>query len=215
MAAAAEHAHCHTSLDSVQLLSEGQAMMAQVKVADHWGKGTPTPVPADVNIRAHSGGVKFDAFFTTVYVDDYLLTRVQHSDDDRSALIASSSLASDHVRLFGPGEDGVTLILAPKKSTDWDTTIDALGFTINSHILRISCTREKTEVIKRLLLFEHWPASRQQAKAREVLSPAGKLWNVTYVVRADRYFVWRIFTTYRPARLARPKTPEPHSEPRP
>ena len=34
MAAAAAHAHCHTSLDSVQLLSEGQVMMAHVKVAD-------------------------------------------------------------------------------------------------------------------------------------------------------------------------------------
>ena len=143
-------------------------------------------MPADVNIRAHSGGRKFDAFFTTVYVEDYLLIRVQHSDDDRSALIASSSLASHHVRLFGPGDDGVTPILVPKKSTDWDTTIDALCFTINSHILRISSTREKTGAIKRLL-FEHWPASRQQEKAREVLSPAGKLWNLTYVVRADRY----------------------------
>ena len=110
-------------------------------------------MPADVNIRAHSGGRKFDAFFTTVYVEDYLLIRVQHSDDDRSALIASSSLASHHVRLFGPGDDGVTPILVPKKSTDWDTTIDALCFTINSHILRISCTREKTGAIKSCLLY--------------------------------------------------------------
>ena len=53
-------------------------------------------------------------FFATVYVDDYLLIREQHSDDDR-ALIASASLASDHVRLFGPGEDGVTPILAPEE----------------------------------------------------------------------------------------------------
>ena len=34
MAAAAAHAHCHTSFDPVQLLSEGQAMMAHVKVPD-------------------------------------------------------------------------------------------------------------------------------------------------------------------------------------
>ena len=119
-----------------------------------------------------------------MYVDDYLLIREQHSDDDR-ALIASASLASDHVRLFGPGEDGVTPILAPKKNTDGDTTIDVLGFTINSHTLIISCTREKTESIK-ILLFEHWPASRQQEKAREVLSLACKLWKLTYLVRAGR-----------------------------
>ena len=74
-----------------------------------------------------------DPFFTTVYVDDYLLIRVQHLSDN-TALIASASLASDHVRLFGP-EEGVTPILAPKKSTDWDTTVDALGFTINSHTI--------------------------------------------------------------------------------
>ena len=120
-----------------------------------------------------------------MYVDNYLLIRVQHSDDDRSALIASASLASDRVHLFGPGEDGVTPILAPKKSTDWGITIDALGFTINSHTLIISCTREKTESIK-ILLFEHWPASRQQEKAREVLSLACKLWKLTYLVRAGR-----------------------------
>ena len=95
------------------------------------------------------------------------------------------------MRLFGPGEDGVTPILTPKKSTNWHTRIDALGFTINSHTLRISCTRENTETIK-ILLVDHWPASRRQAKAREVLSMAGKLWNFTYVVRAGRYFVWRL-----------------------
>ena len=41
------------------------------------------------------------SIFATVYVDDYLLIKVQHSDDDTTALIASASLASDHVRLFG------------------------------------------------------------------------------------------------------------------
>ena len=56
MAAAAEHARCRTSLDSVQLLSEGQAMMAHVKVADRWEEGTRTPLPADATISAHPGG---------------------------------------------------------------------------------------------------------------------------------------------------------------
>ena len=79
MAAAAEHSHCHTSLDSVQLLSEGQARMAHVKVADRWEEGTPIPVTTDANIRAHPGGGKFNAFFTTVYVDDYLSIRVRNT----------------------------------------------------------------------------------------------------------------------------------------
>ena len=95
------------------------------------------------------------------------------------------------MRLFGPGAEGETPILAPKKSTDWDTTIDALGFTVNSHTLRISYPREKTGAIKRLL-YDQWPASRRYAKVKEVLSVTGKLWNLTYVVRAGRYFVWRL-----------------------
>ena len=165
--------------------------MTHVIVVDRWEEGTPTPVPADANIRAHPGGGKLDAFFTAVCVDDYLLAMVQHSDDDRTALIASASLASDHVRFFGPGEEGVTPILAPKKSADWDTSIDALGFIANSHTLRISCTREKAEAVKRLL-FDHWPASRREVKAKEVLSMAGTLWNLTCVEKADRYVVWRL-----------------------
>ena len=128
------------------------------------------------------GGGKFDPFFTTVYVDDYLLTRVHHSDDDTSALTAWASLASHHVRLIGPGETGATPILAPIKSTDWNTTIDALGFTINSNTMRISMTREKNEAIARLLR-DHWPGSRRHARARDVLSMAGKLWSLAYVVR--------------------------------
>ena len=33
--------------------------------------------------------------------------------------------------------------------------------------------------------------AREQS-ARDVLSVAGKLWNLTYVVRAGKYFVWRL-----------------------
>lgn len=91
----------------------------------------------------------FDPFFDTVYVDDYLLMRVQQTD--RYTLTASASLASNHVRIFGPGETGVTPILAPKKSTDWDTTIHALGSTINSHTRRISLARKMIEAIASLL----------------------------------------------------------------
>ena len=108
-----------------------------------------------------------------MYVDDYLQVRVQHSDDDTTAIIASASLGSNHVRLFGPGEVGVTPILAPRKLTDWDTTIDALGFTISSHTMRITVPRQKVEAIKRLL-FEQCPHSRREATARDVLSMACK-----------------------------------------
>ena len=119
------------------------------------------------------------------------MARVQADPTDQSALVATASLASDHIRLFGPGEAGATPILAPKKSTDWDTTVDLLGFTVNTHTLRISVTEEKIAAIRRTLEQE-WPLTRKQASAQEVLSVAGKLWNLTYVVRAGRYFVWQL-----------------------
>ena len=77
-----------------------------------------------------------------MYVNDYLQVRVHHSDDDTAAKNASASVGSDHVRLFGPGVARVTPILALKKRADWDTTIDALGFTISYHNMRMSVPAE-------------------------------------------------------------------------
>ena len=57
--------------------------------------------------------------------DDHGLIRAQQSGKDKSALIVSASLASDYVRLFGPGEPGEIPILAPKKTSNWNTTLDA------------------------------------------------------------------------------------------
>ena len=120
-------------------------MMSHVRITEPWEVGTPTQVPREAGVRPAKGGGLLDPFFTTVYVDDYLLARVQQDSNDRSALTASASLASDHVRLFGPGEIGKTPILAAKKSTVWDTTIDALGYTIDPHRMRISTTQAKVE----------------------------------------------------------------------
>ena len=85
----------------------------------------------------------------------------------------------------------MTPIKAPKARTDWNTTIDALAFTIIFHTLRRPSTREKIEAGKQLL-SDHSPASRRRAENREVLSMDCKLWNFTCVVRAGRYFVWRL-----------------------
>ena len=64
----------------------------------------------DAKVGTHSGedgGGRLTPFFIAVYIDDYPEARVQHFDDDMTALISSASLGSDHVRLFGPGEVGV------------------------------------------------------------------------------------------------------------
>ena len=110
---------------------------------------------------------------------------------DHTALIASASLASDNVRLFAPGEKGETPILAPKKSTMWNSTVDDLGFTINNHSMRISVTKERVEAIRHVLERE-WSSRGKHAGAQAVMSIAGKLWNLTYVVRAVRYFFWQL-----------------------
>ena len=162
--------------------------MAHIKVVDRWEDGKPTPIPPDAKVRAHAGGEIDDPFFATVYIDDYLLIKVQHSDDDMTALTASASLTSDHVRLFGQGEEGVTPILAPEKSTDWDTAVDAFGFAIYSHTIRIPFPHDKVDMIKRL---HQWPMDRRQANLKGILSMTGKLWNLTYVVRVGGCFVWR------------------------
>ena len=93
-------------------------MMAHDKVVDRWEEGTLTPIPSDAKAREHSGGEISDPFFATVCVDDFLLIKVQLTDDDKTAFVASASLASDHVRLSGPGEERVSPILAPKKCTN-------------------------------------------------------------------------------------------------
>ena len=72
--------------------------------------------------------------------NDHGLIRAQQSDEDISALVVSASLASNNVRLLGPGEPGEIPILAPKKTSNWNTTLKFLGFVINSHTLEISVT---------------------------------------------------------------------------
>ena len=174
MSAAAAHVHCNTTIDTAQLLGEGKNMMAHVR---WWSVGKTESQHRYRRTQKSEltvGGGEFDPFFTAEYVDGYLQVRIQHSDDDATASIASASLGSNHVRLFGPGEMGVMSILAPKKSTNWDTTIDAQSFTISSHIMRISVPRESIQAIK-ILLFEEWPQRRREATARDVLSMAGEL----------------------------------------
>ena len=56
--------------------------------------------------------------------------------------------------------------------------------------MRISVTKERVEAI-RFLLEQEWSGDKTHASAQDVLSMAGKLWNLTYIFRAGRYFVWQ------------------------
>lgn len=101
--------------------------MEHVKVVDRWEVGDPTRVPLDPKVPGQGWGDYPALLLTSVYVDDHTLLMAPHSDDNQSALIVSVSLASDYVRLFGPGEPGETPILAPKTSSNWDTTLEFLS----------------------------------------------------------------------------------------
>ena len=138
MASAAEHAHCNTTVERALILPEGKAMMPHVKIADPWETGKPAQILPGVKVTALQKGGPNEPFFTSVHVDDFIMANVQVDSFDQTALVASAFLASDHLRLFGSGEKYEVPILAPKKSTVWNAIVDALGFTINTHTMRIS-----------------------------------------------------------------------------
>ena len=135
MSEAAAHSHRHSTVETAEILPEGKALMSYVRITEPWEIGGPTQFPPCVRIKNKDvprGGPR-EPFFVTVYVDNFIMARVQADHTDQSALVALASLASDHIRLFGLGEADATPILDPKKSTDWDTTVDLLGFTENTH----------------------------------------------------------------------------------
>ena len=109
--------------------------MEHVEIVDCWEVGDPTPVPPDAKNRASKGGKLSSPLNTVVYIDDHGLIRAHQSEEEKPALVVSASLVSDYVRRFGPGEPGKTPILAPKKSSNWNTTLEFLGFVVSSHTL--------------------------------------------------------------------------------
>ena len=133
-----------------------------------------------------------DSFFATVYVDDFILVRVQQDPSDQTALDRVGLPSIIPRTPVWPGRRRGNPHSLPHE-TNWDTTVDALliGYTINTHAMRNSITRENVAALRDLLERE-WLSERAEASAQEVLSIAGKLWNLTFVVRAGRYFVWQL-----------------------
>ena len=83
MASAAEHAHCRTNMNNVELLPEGIKMTKHIKIVERWEAGDPTPVPSDVSVPPTIGGEWDSPFHTVVYVEDDAHARVQQSDEDQ------------------------------------------------------------------------------------------------------------------------------------
>ena len=146
--------------------------MSHVKIVDPWETKKPTQIPPGVKVTALQKGGPNELFFTSVYVDNFIMASVQGNSFDQTALVASSSLASNQVRPFGSGEKDEVPILAPKKSTDWKSIVDALGFTISTHTMRISITKERVDAIRHTY---DWPRSKKYARTQDVFSMADKL----------------------------------------
>ena len=77
LSSAAEHAHCYTSVRDAHILIEGEDMMSHVTNVEPWEEGALARVPHDTEARPSAVGGLLDPFFATVYVDEFILVRVQ------------------------------------------------------------------------------------------------------------------------------------------
>lgn len=106
-----------------------------------------------------------------LYVEDIALMHDEDDDGDHSALQVSASLASDCVRVFGPGDLGEPPILSQAKSSYCDVNITFLRRNINTHTGQISLPYEKIGGLRDIL--DEWTSSREATPVREVLSLTG------------------------------------------
>ena len=89
------------------------------------------------------------------------------------------------VRSFPPFWSTITdrppPFLAPAKVSSWSTSLDVLGWTIDTVAVVISLTSAK--LLQLSLLLEAWPPARAVASKYELRSLMGKLLHVSEVVR--------------------------------
>lgn len=118
-------------------------------------------------------------FFPTVDVDEFLLTKTPARARGPAGPQASSPLASDHVRLFGPGQAGGDTHSCTKTSIDWDTVNMSprlnYSYTVGPH-------RDHPGQSKRGKVHATWmrigSAIESGPAFQDVLILEGKLWNL-------------------------------------
>ena len=79
MSEAAAHSRRNTTtVESAEILPGGKAMMSHVKITEPWEIGRPRQVPHCVRVKNKDvpRGGPHEPFFTTVYVDDFVMARV-------------------------------------------------------------------------------------------------------------------------------------------
>lgn len=196
---AIEHSHNHTTVDTAVVTSHGQAATAHVRVLPAV-EVEQTHLPVSCVLPPGSGGGIADPFFARAYVDDIIGVEVHHERprNDR-CLIASASLASDHFRLFGDRPPGFPPLFSSSKLTSWESSLEVLGWVIDTKAMSISVPQAKLVMTHDLLA--EW-AVRSAARENEVRSLMGKLLNLCEIVRPGKFFVMRMLNQLKlpPAR---------------
>ena len=191
MASAAEHPNCNTDLSNLQLLPEGVKMMEHVEIVDCWEVGDPTPVPPGAKKTCEQGG---KAVEPSPHGGIYRRPRPHKSPSIGRGKTSFSHIGLARIGLrttFWARRAGEDTHPSAKKELELEHNLRVLRFRCQLTHARISVTIKKAQAIQTALV-DDWPRCRRQATAQEVFSIAGKLWNLTYVIRAGKYFVWRL-----------------------
>ena len=135
MASAAEHSNCSTDLSNVQLLPEGVKMMEHVEIVDCWEVGDPTPVPPGAKKSCEQGG---KAVEPSPHGGIYRRPRPHKSPSIVRGKTSFSRIGLARIGLhttFWARRAGQDTHPSAKKSSNWNTTLEFLGFVVSSHTL--------------------------------------------------------------------------------
>ena len=113
-----------------------------------------------------------DPFFVGFYVDDAISVGVQRLTGGVWCLLASASIASDHVCLFGNRRETDPPLLEARKETSWDTKLEVLGWEIDTVDMTITVPPAKLGQLRDLL--RQGPNDRVSASEVELRSLTGK-----------------------------------------
>ena len=161
-----EHAHDSTSFDDAVVAPQGLTATRHVR-GDITAAGEALmPLPPECRVPSGQGGGVTGTFWARSYVDDTIGVEPLVCARGSRRLRASASLASDHFRLFGPRLPTDPPLLAPAKVSSWSTSLDVLGWTIDTVAMVISLTSAK--LLQLSLLLEARPPARAVASEYEL-----------------------------------------------
>lgn len=113
----------------------------------------------------------------------------QHDKNHHTALDLDY-FGSNHQRRFVPGLAGKSPILALKKTTECNVDLEMIGWKVNPHPGKIALPKGKKVPF---VIVNVLPEVRMAASARAVSSLAGRMWDTTFPLPVEKYFVVRLW----------------------